>query len=80
MSDANNGEAKPQLLYTPEEAAVALRISRTHLYQLKSAKQISYIKIGKNLRFRRKDLDDYIAKCAKKAATEIKRSRVDTTI
>ena len=44
MSDVNNGEANPQLLYTPEEAAVALRIGRTHLYQLKSAKQITYKK------------------------------------
>ncbi len=80
MSDNENGEAKTQLLYTPEEAAVALRIGRTHLYQLKSAKQIGYIKIGKNLRFRRKDLDDYIAKCAKKTAADIKRSKVNTNV
>ena len=75
-----NGEAKPHLLYTPEEAAEALRICRAHLYQLKSAKQISYIKIGKNLRFRRKDLDDYIAKCAKKTAADIKRSKLNTNV
>ncbi len=78
MSD--NGEAKPLLLYTPEEAAAALRICRAHLYQLKSSKQIAYIKIGRNLRFRRKDLDDYIARCAKKTAAEIKRSKVDTSV
>ncbi|MEE3258385.1 MAG: helix-turn-helix domain-containing protein [Candidatus Latescibacterota bacterium] len=71
---SGNGEAKPQLLYTPEEAAAALRIGRTYLYQLKSANEISYIKIGRKLRFRRKDLDDYIAKLAKRAAKEIKKN------
>ena len=38
------GEAKPHLVYTPEEAAVALRIVRTYLYQLKSMNEIGYIK------------------------------------
>ena len=71
---SGHGEAKPQLLYAPEEAAAALRIGRTYLYQLKSANQITYIKIGRKLRFRRKDLDDYISKLADKAAKEIKKN------
>ena len=69
-----NGEAKPHLLYEPEETAVALRIGRTYLHQLKSMNEIGYIKIGRRLRFRRKDLDEYIEKLAKKAAREIKRN------
>ena len=69
-----NGEAKPHLLYALEETAVALRIGRTYLHQLKSMNEIGYIKIGRRLRFRRKNLDDHIEKLAKKAAREIKRN------
>ena len=61
------------LLLTVEEAAAALKIGRTKLYELKSQNKIRAIKIGKSLRFRPKDLEDYVAKCAKKAAAEEKK-------
>ena len=57
---SGHGEAKPQLLYAQEEAAAALRIGRTYLYQLKSANQITYIKIGRSVRYREEDLLDFI--------------------
>ena len=53
------------LLLTPDEAAEVLRISKSYLYDLKSRGDISFIKIGTNLRFRRSDLEKFIEKKAK---------------
>ena len=53
------------LLLTPDEAAEVLRISKSYLYDLKSRGDISFIKIGTNLRFRPDDLSNFLAGKAK---------------
>tara|TARA_X000001388_G_scaffold66413_1_gene53210 strand:- start:1482 stop:1715 length:234 start_codon:yes stop_codon:yes gene_type:complete len=59
-------------VYTVKEAAAALRISVAHLYQLKSSNEISFVKMGKCLRFTPKNLHDYVAKCARKTERQQK--------
>ena len=53
------------LLLTPDEVAEVLRISKSYLKDLKSRGDISFIKIGTNLRFRPDDLSDFVASKAK---------------
>ena len=49
-----------RLLLTPDEAAEALQISKSYLYELKSRNHIPFVKIGANLRFRPEDLREYV--------------------
>lgn len=56
----------------PEEAAQTLRISRAYLYELKSRGDISFIKIGASLRFRRSDLEKFIEERAKETERTLK--------
>ena len=61
------------LVFTVAEAADKLRIGRTTLYGLISSNKITYIKVGGLTRFRLKDLEKYLDKCAKKTAEKIRR-------
>ena len=60
------------LLLTPDEAAEVLRISKSYLYDLKSRGEISFIKIGTNLRFRRIDLENFVEERAKESRQILK--------
>lgn len=53
--------ATDRLLYTPEEAAAALAIGRSTLYELMAAGAVKYIKLGRCRRIRRSDLESYVA-------------------
>ena len=55
------------LLLTPDQAAEALQISKSYLYELKSRNLIPHVKIGANLRFRPEDLREYVNDLAKTA-------------
>ena len=67
------------LVFTVPEAADKLRISRSTLYELISSNQISYIKVGRLTRFRLKDLEKYLDKCAKRTAEKIRRQEFSVT-
>ncbi|QDY77527.1 helix-turn-helix domain-containing protein [Streptomyces qinzhouensis] len=49
------------LLYTPEEAAVALRMGRSTLYELMAAGVLEYVKQGRSRRIRVSTLKAYVA-------------------
>ncbi|MFJ8082022.1 helix-turn-helix domain-containing protein [Streptomyces sp. NPDC096205] len=53
-----------RLLYTPEEAAEALAIGRSTLYELMAEGVLKYIKLGRSRRIRRTDLEHYVASLA----------------
>jgi excisionase family DNA binding protein len=53
-----------RLLYTPEEAAEALAIGRSTLYELMADGVVRYIKLGRCRRIRRIDLETYVASLA----------------
>jgi excisionase family DNA binding protein len=61
------------LLLTPQEAAKYLSIGKTKLYELKSKNRIKYVKIGKSLRFRKIDLEEFIDKQIAKSLREFQR-------
>ena len=71
MSD--NEELKPQMLYTVNDAASMLTISRAHLYQLMSRNEIKYLEIGRSTRFTQKQITDLVSKTNKRADTRHKR-------
>lgn len=48
-------------LFDSEGAAAYLNTTRRHVRRLRSECRIRYVKIGGKLRFRRQDLDEYIA-------------------
>lgn len=50
-----------KLLLKPEEAAVVLGIGRTTLYDLLRNGEIASVQVGKLRRFRRTDLETYVA-------------------
>ncbi|MGH9072877.1 MAG: helix-turn-helix domain-containing protein [Acidimicrobiales bacterium] len=50
----------PKRLYTLEEAAASLGISRTRLHQLVATGAIASLKLGRRRMFRPQDLDDYV--------------------
>lgn len=50
-----------RLLYTPEQAAEALAIGRSTVYELMAAGVLRYIKLGRCRRIRRADLEAYVA-------------------
>jgi len=66
-----------QLLLTPDEAAKTLRISRTKLYELKSQNRLKFVKIGHALRFRPKDLEDFVANLAEEAKRDPHKNKFD---
>ncbi|PBC78926.1 excisionase family DNA binding protein [Streptomyces sp. TLI_235] len=52
------------VVYTPEEAARVLRISRSKLYQLLADHELGSIKIGRCRRVRPADIEAYIERQA----------------
>jgi excisionase family DNA binding protein len=51
---------KNQTLWlSPKQVAKLMQCSIEHVYDLAKSGKIGYIKDGKNVRFRPKDLDDY---------------------
>lgn len=48
-------------LYTIEEAAVQLKISRSTLHQIISKRRIGFYKLGRRIYFSQEDLDRYKA-------------------
>lgn len=54
-----------RLLYKPEEAAEALAIGRSTVYELMAEGSLKYIKLrGSTRRIRRSDLEAYVANLA----------------
>ncbi|WP_328769868.1 helix-turn-helix domain-containing protein [Streptomyces sp. NBC_00286] len=53
-------QAIEPLLYTPEEAAEALRYGRSTVYELMAAGVLKYVKEGRSRRIRRSDLEAYV--------------------
>ncbi|MFJ5017007.1 helix-turn-helix domain-containing protein [Streptomyces griseoluteus] len=53
-----------RLLYKPEEAAEALAIGRSTVYELMAEGSLKYIKLGRTRRIRRADLEAYVANLA----------------
>ncbi|MFG2489967.1 helix-turn-helix domain-containing protein [Streptomyces caniferus] len=53
-----------RLLYKPEEAAEALAIGRSTVYELMAEGSLLYIKLGRTRRIRRSDLEAYVANLA----------------
>jgi excisionase family DNA binding protein len=52
--------SEPDVLLTPAEAAVILKIGRSKLYELMARGAINSVKLGRCRRFRRSDLDLFI--------------------
>ena len=52
------------LLYTPEEAAEALRVGRSTVYELMSDGTLKFVKRGRSRRIRVTDLETYVASLA----------------
>lgn len=48
------------IVYTPEEAAYQLRISRAYLYQLLASGEITSVKIGRSRRISATDLAAFV--------------------
>ncbi|MFF2065856.1 helix-turn-helix domain-containing protein [Streptomyces sp. NPDC058200] len=49
-----------RLLYKPREAAEALAIGRSTLYELMAEGSLKYIKLGRARRIRRADVEAYV--------------------
>jgi excisionase family DNA binding protein len=49
-------------LYNIEDLASLLKISKATVYRMVESKQISFIRVGKSIRFSEKDVKEYIAK------------------
>jgi len=54
----NMGSAPP--LLTLEEVAAFLRVSKTSVYRLVERRELPFCRVGRNLRFRPKDLEAYL--------------------
>ncbi|NIY66563.1 helix-turn-helix domain-containing protein [Streptomyces malaysiensis] len=52
------------LLYTPEEAAKALRVGRSTVYELMADGTLKFVKRGRSRRIRVTDLETYVASLA----------------
>lgn len=65
---ANGVPVDRPLLLTPEEAAVALRLGRTKLYELLRTKKIRSVREGASRRIAWVDLERYVEELRKSAA------------
>ena len=54
-------QQKQHLLLTPPEIADLLRVSLTTVYRLVNGRELPFYKVGQRLRFRRSDIDAYLA-------------------
>ncbi|MEU5901434.1 helix-turn-helix domain-containing protein [Streptomyces venezuelae] len=53
-----------RLLYKPEEAAKALSLGRSTVYELMAEGALRYIKLGRTRRIRRADLEAFVESLA----------------
>ncbi|MFE1839129.1 helix-turn-helix domain-containing protein [Streptomyces sviceus] len=53
-----------RLLYKPEEAAEALALGRSTVYELMAEGALKYIKLGRTRRIRRAELEAFVAALA----------------
>ena len=58
-------------IYTIPEVAAYLKISKSKIYYLVSKKEIPHLKIGRNVRIRRTDLQMWIEKQTNESNVEI---------
>lgn len=58
-------------VYTVQEAAVYLKLGKGTVYKLLREGRIPHSRLGKSIRFRREDLDAYIAENTAKAYRKI---------
>jgi excisionase family DNA binding protein len=49
-----------QLLWTPEQVAERLQLSRNHVYRLVQTKRIPFSRFGNRLRFRPADIEQWL--------------------
>ena len=61
MSTAIAPATVVRLLYTPEEAAEALAVGRSTVYELMKAGALEFVKLGRSRRIRRDALETYVA-------------------
>lgn len=47
-------------LYTVEQVAKQLAISRSHVFALKATAELPFVKIGRSTRFRQADIEQFI--------------------
>ncbi|MEU0176109.1 helix-turn-helix domain-containing protein [Streptomyces massasporeus] len=59
MSTATAGPVD-RLMYKPEEAAEALALGRSTIYELMAEGTLRYVKRGRSRRIRRSDLEAYV--------------------
>jgi excisionase family DNA binding protein len=64
-TDGHSGDMPPQVLLTPEEAANALRISRSRLYELVRSGTIESVRIDRLRRIPTQALREYIDRLRK---------------
>ena len=64
MSTATATAPVIRLLYTPEEAAEALAVGRSTVYELMKAGALEFVKLGRSRRIRRDVLETYVASLA----------------
>ena len=57
---ANSTPTKPALLLTPKQASDALQISPRKLWSLTNSGQIPHVRIGRSIRYRPEDLQDFV--------------------
>jgi excisionase family DNA binding protein len=57
--------------YTAKDIAKILQISKTSAYQLLRSNQIATVRIGKSVRVRKEDLEEYIQKSRQEASLEL---------
>jgi excisionase family DNA binding protein len=59
--DGDTGHVDQPILYTIEEAARLLRVSRTTLYELMWNDELVPFRIGRRIRFTRAELERFVA-------------------
>lgn len=68
--DTKTAAGPPMLLLTPEQAAHALRLGRSRIYELMRDRQIRSVKIGRSRRIPYSGLLDFVASLEQNADPE----------
>ena len=56
----SSNDKKILTLLTPKDLAVFLNVSNTTVYRIIESRKISFFKINGSIRFKQKDIEDYI--------------------
>lgn len=59
-ADTFNAAEGAKEVLTEKEASEFLHISRTTLWKLRDSGKLSFVRIGNKVRYRRRDLDEYL--------------------